>query len=268
HRRLGSSGTPQPTVPARALGGHSDLVFRVDQFAYHLRRLYLEGTNNPEAPWRLSETIAPKCRRVLLRAEYAALARKLTSLAQFSSRQLRVLSFLRVVSPPLARVYLERQRRLVVARIAKYLQQYDHACFRSYRARARCDSLKFGVSSCCTTAWLDVLVDVSTDLGQEDVIRDIDTQDYWQEEHPAAQVGLPRAPEVLVASGAGTFFEPFHLEMSDALCRSMARYFGSNWYLFVMALNARLRAVPWYAVGDAENRALCELQHFLACMRG
>lgn len=58
---------------------------------------------------------------------------------------------------PLAHSYLTGRRKQHVELLWQNHVAYDHRFLRNSRARALCDSLKFGVSSCHTLAWMDML---------------------------------------------------------------------------------------------------------------
>jgi hypothetical protein len=42
-------------------------------------------------------------------------------------------------------------------------------------------------------------------------------------------IGKPSLPMVLLCSGNGDYFTPFHLDLSDVLVKGMIAFFGPNW---------------------------------------
>jgi hypothetical protein len=100
-----------------------------------------------------------------------------------------------------------------------------------------CDSLKFGVSADLTLAWLDILIQ-GEDMYNPSSIQPPNEQLIAINAPPSF-----RLPIVLVCSGTGSFYSPFHLDPGDIYIKSFTQLFGSNWIKFIRSCNAHLRTI-------------------------
>lgn len=97
-----------------------------------------------------------------------------------------------------------------------------------------CDSLKLGISTCRTSAWIDVLA-LHGERKQQNGINSesiatlpsspssILQQSLGVENSSLSSVGFGfHLPIVLICCGIGDFFQPFHLDCLDAVNTSTA----------------------------------------------
>ena len=144
---------------------------------------------------------------------YGAFAEEVTALGKWSQWESWTHAALTLFCLPLAAWYLRSKRRRKVSLVWGFIVNYDHGMLRNAKSRALASSLLFGVSSCHTLCWIDVLANSREEKG----------------ERGEGVTGLPRLPLVLIASGNGSYHTPFHFDVSDAYIKCCTEYVGMNW---------------------------------------
>ena len=230
-----------------------------DDLPLHVYRLHYCGSNSHTHPLSLPRACPPLASLALPR-EFALFASAASAAARWPAWERVAHWLLSLLYFPLAALFEERCRRLRCRELQRLHAAYDHAFLRDYRARALCNSLKFGCSPCCTVAFVDVLA------ADEDEARQLrmltmgspGVGSLGAGQHTPLPLPLPLpltpdkereketwpvAPMVLLCVGDGSFKSPFCLDITDVLVKSQCQYFGAAWFSFVAHLNCYLRTV-------------------------
>lgn len=204
----------------------------------HVYRLYLQGDNNSNSPWHLDVEPPAAISSIIYVDEFQALAKRintamswpksgLTSWGSLFSLLLTVLCY-----PMLSELIKYRKHRRVNA-LKRILSRYNHAFLRGARARALLNTVKLGYSPDYTLAYIEILYK-ENDVTQNDL---------------ACPIGKPRLPMVLLLSGCGTYNNPYFLDPTDLLVRSVPQcaelttFIDDAWIEVVAEINARLRVI-------------------------
>ena len=128
-----------------------------DDLPSHLHRVYLHGHNQPYSPTFMDPIVPVELQTIVKHAEYAEYAEPCNRAGAWARWELRVMWALALLYYPTAPAFAAWVRKRHMQRVLRHHLTYDHAFLRNTRARSLANSLKFGVSSCDTLAWVDVL---------------------------------------------------------------------------------------------------------------
>jgi hypothetical protein len=188
----------------------------------------------------------------------------LSSLIKFCvTQETSVYQFLSVLFYPFAQMFLSSRREVHWKRLQVFMSTHSHDFLSSYRARSLRTTLRLGASTDRTLVWLDILEqDSAHSSTASHVFPNANASSMYSTipaSMPAAGVdhsvellaGKPSVPLVLIASGNGSYFQPFHFDVSDVLLKSLVSYFGAKVFSFVASLNSFVRPITEHDIRHA-----------------
>jgi hypothetical protein len=249
------------------------VIMRDINLPQHVARFYMHGLNTPSSPLRLqlNSSDRRKIAHMVDMALFDAFVAEFNSIMIYSKIKRSIYVALHYVMYPAAMMYLQANRRSLVAKLLHMLADYDYCCFLDTRVRDLASSLKVGFSPDHTTVFLDVL-----DLDYSESNRAVATSKDNTPRHmsesctiesgiangglvnvsPSAAVRLSRRvmrglhDAMLVPfSGEGSYFFPLFLDPNDILVKcvpkmpSQSTFIDKTWLGFVHDLNLALRCV-------------------------
>ncbi|TDH72752.1 hypothetical protein CCR75_000748 [Bremia lactucae] len=202
----------------------------------HVARLYFAGDNHLKNAWRLNPYFLPSNLREIIEEEtFAEFASTCNKLVEWNpSNWEGWLYFLLFVTvPPISTLFVRKRQLHRVKSLSKYIVQYGGRFFRDMNFRVHGTQLKLGFSSDFSLGYLDVMISQSRSSLSLNLIT---FQAVSTENH------------VLVASGSGSFFRPYHLDSNDIVVRAIPSRLEllehNFWIDFVADINEKLRVLP------------------------
>lgn len=175
-----------------------------------------------------------------------------TYMAQWEAWETSVYNILCYLYYPIALMFVASRRQLHLRRLHAFFLQHSQNFMNSAQSIRRVlqTSVCLGVSDDCTLVWLDFF----------------QTQ---QDAMPSGiRVGKPSLPGVLVCSGDGSLWHPYHIDLSDPMTKICgAQFFGPNFFRFACLLNACLRPLSPEMLSERQlGPAVRQCLDFLARM--
>jgi hypothetical protein len=135
------------------------VIMRDVNLPQHIARFYMHGLNAPASPLVL--TLTPADRRKVAHlvdmGKFDLFVDEFNCTMEWPKRRKFVYMALQYFMPPVAVMYLQANRRQLVAKVLHLIAEYDYHCFLDARVRDLQNSLKVGFSPDHTTVFLDVL---------------------------------------------------------------------------------------------------------------
>jgi len=237
----------------------------------HVCRIYLGGTNTFGAEWAVPATPPPHARRYVHAHAFARMAARANAVLVWPrwGWEEVVCLLLAIFAFPLSTMLHRARKRVRVARLLAALLDHDasHEWLRGARHAALLDSLRVGVSSDSSLAYIDILGrDPAAARKRPGVPRPWRGQAGAPPPVAAALARAPRLPLALLLAGDGTFESPLFLDPNDVLVRAVAtapgltRFIDHDWLDFVAEFNGRARAVAAGATVQTAGALLALLE--------
>ena len=189
-----------------------------------LHRIYFGGTNSWNDPLRLSPSPGREISPLILSEEYRDFAEKISAFGRWQSWEIAVYVLLFLFYYPAAVEFHHHRQEKHVLQMLRFHSSCNFGFLKNHTARALGGCLRFGYSPCNTVVWIDFLCVDENDVS-------------------LFNAGKPTLPMVLQCSGDGSYFAPYHLDITDPFVKCLSDYFGAQWFTFVSHLNTHLRTV-------------------------
>ncbi|KAI9917073.1 hypothetical protein PsorP6_017010 [Peronosclerospora sorghi] len=226
----------------------------------HVARLYFAGDNHLKSSWHLNPYFLPvNLRDIVEEGTYARFASTCNKLVKWdpTSWEAWLYRVLLVTIPPLSTLVMRRCQLYRVVKLAKYIGDFGGRFFRDRNFRVHGTQLKVGFSPDFSLVYIDVLISPSGSSSSVSV----------NEIHSATLQDT-----ILVVSGSGSFFRPYHLDTNDIIVRAIPSRLQllehDFWIDFVATINQKLRVLPQPSSAVRRVREAAEVaRDILSCVQ-
>jgi hypothetical protein len=214
------------TASAGSVSTSDDGKLKAADLPYLHSRLYLQGENSPGQPWALPKDPPETLVDLVDVDKYFELVQLVSEMLQWSTSDKIIYGLLFVICHPLASSFHRSVREKKLAILSAYIvsaalptlegqppriNRLDDIFLQTERddvGRAA-ERVKLGHSGDATMAYLDIVI-------------------YNQRSLSSSERAKPLLPKMILFEGRGQWFSPFHLNIQDALVRSVVKMAPRN----------------------------------------